>query len=228
MSTTPREQALTPRLPRRDASAVAANSATGIGVPSSQRRASAHRLMRALSLCPPSCTCAQRVPLYGGRRGGAFGLAGFLWRRYANAASSVTLIGVGVTGLTSLRKLPMSAPYRAAYACLRVTPVPHGPCLDTVFADLHAATGALLAAAAASAHRAAGRAGRGPVADRSLGPGALGHAEPAVPAARRIGARGARPAVARAALGSLVRRRYRQLTVKRAGISMPPLRAASA
>jgi len=42
----------------------------------------------------------------------------------------------------------MSAPYRAAYACLRVTPVPHGPCLDTVFADLHAATGALLAAAA--------------------------------------------------------------------------------
>ena len=42
----------------------------------------------------------------------------------------------------------MSAPYRAACACLRVTPVPHGPRLDTVFADLHAATEALLAAAA--------------------------------------------------------------------------------
>ena len=128
---------------------VAANSATGIGVPNGYRRARAHRLMSALFYRPqPAHACAQRGSLYGGRRGGAFGLTGFLYPRYANLAPSVTLIGVSGTGSTRYRNPPMPAPYRAACACLRVTPAPHGPRLEAVFADLHAATGASLAAAA--------------------------------------------------------------------------------
>jgi len=149
MKTTMRVLLLTTSVTASEASTVAATSATGFDSSNGKRRASAHRPMPALFFrLHQAHACTQRSSLYGGRRRGAFGLAGFLFPRSVNPASSVTLFDSGVTGITRRRNCPMPARSRAARVYLRARRFSRQRQMAAAFQELRACHLALATATA--------------------------------------------------------------------------------
>lgn len=93
--------------------------------------------------------CTQRSSLYGGRRRGAFGLAGFPLDRSANPASSVTLLGGWVTDSNFQGNPTMPARHRVVRAKLRARLALKRRQLDDAFHELESCQVALHGAAGA-------------------------------------------------------------------------------
>jgi hypothetical protein len=92
-----------------------------------------------------------RSSLYGGRRGEAFGPAGFLCDRSVNLAPSVTLFDSGATDFTSQRKSAMPTASRAVRARLRARHQARRRAIDAALNELAASQLALHTAAGAIA-----------------------------------------------------------------------------